>query len=83
VDWSPELSHLLEYLTPRVPPSIGLALHATDIDRTWTYGSHAELTIPGELVDLTAWLAGRKPRQPLTSSTGTLSVPVTKRRAYP
>lgn len=78
-DWSVDLcEHLLDYLTPRVPAGLPLALHATDAGRTWTYGAGAGagsdrvLEISGRLVDLTAWLAGRTPSRPLESTSDSL-----------
>ena len=78
-EWSGELcEHLLDYLAPRVPAGLPLALRASDAGRTWSYGAGAGtdgdgvLEISGRLVDLTAWFAGRTPSRPLGSSSGSL-----------
>lgn len=64
-DWSPEFcTHLLTFLRPRVPEGTHLVLQAPGV--RWEQGEGDEVVIEGKLTDLTAWMAGRQPRGPLT-----------------
>jgi maleylpyruvate isomerase len=69
-DWDPTLcAHLLDFLAPRTPSGVRLTLEPDDHDKTWTSGAGTPLTVHGHLRDLTAWMAGRTPIAPLTSTT--------------
>lgn len=63
-DWSEEFClHLLDFLRPRTPEGIKLVL---DTGTTkWENGDGPVQIVEGRLTDLTAWIAGRQPRQPL------------------
>ena len=64
-DWSQDFCmHLLAFLRPRVPEGTRLVLQAPGV--RWAHGEGDELVIEGKLTDLTAWMAGRQPRGPLT-----------------
>jgi maleylpyruvate isomerase len=66
-DWSrPFCAHVVEFLAPRVPVGVRLALTATDGPESWTQGSGTPVAVRGRLADLAAWLAGRHPVGPLT-----------------
>ncbi|MGW3012375.1 maleylpyruvate isomerase family mycothiol-dependent enzyme [Streptomyces sp. NPDC001219] len=67
-DWPRELCHhLLDHLAPRVPGDLRLVLTATDGTPARRYGPDGapEVTVRGPLTGLAAWLAGRRPDQPL------------------
>ncbi|NUS11043.1 MAG: maleylpyruvate isomerase family mycothiol-dependent enzyme, partial [Streptomyces sp.] len=64
--WPPDLcTHLLGFLSVRVPGGTGLTLTAVDTGQTWTYGRGGQVAVEGRLTDLAAWLAGRAPEGPL------------------
>ncbi|WP_333769077.1 maleylpyruvate isomerase family mycothiol-dependent enzyme [Streptomyces sp. IBSBF 2435] len=66
-DWPPHLcTHLVGFLSVRVPEGIALTLTAVDADLSWRLGDGDPVAAEGRLTDLAAWLAGRLPRQPLT-----------------
>ncbi|WP_406473944.1 hypothetical protein [Streptomyces platensis] len=54
-------------MAPRVPEDPQLVLTATEDTLTRRYGSGEPptVTVRGPLGDLTAWLTGRRPQQPL------------------
>ncbi|MGW5352894.1 maleylpyruvate isomerase family mycothiol-dependent enzyme [Streptomyces sp. NPDC004031] len=65
--WSPQLcTHLLDFLSVRVPGGVGLMVTAVDTGEVWTYGRGARVAVEGRLTDLAAWFAGRRPEQALT-----------------
>jgi maleylpyruvate isomerase len=64
--WSAELcTHLLDFLSVRVPDGVGLTLTAVDTGGVRTYGGGAPVAVRGRLTDLAAWFAGRSPEGPL------------------
>ncbi|ADB34522.1 hypothetical protein Kfla_5512 [Kribbella flavida DSM 17836] len=64
-DWSEAFClHLLEFLQPRVPEGVRLVLQTPDVH--WAHGSGTDTVVAGRLTDVTAWMAGRRPRGPLT-----------------
>jgi maleylpyruvate isomerase len=66
-DWSRSFCrYVVGYLTPRAPAGVLLTLSATDGPWTWTHGEGRPVAVEGRLTDLAAWLAGRRPAQPLT-----------------
>jgi maleylpyruvate isomerase len=66
-DWPPELcTHLLDYLSARIPNGVRLTLTSADGAELWAYGTGGQLTVGGSRSDLAAWLAGRVPARPLT-----------------
>lgn len=66
-DWSPELcTHLVDFLSARVPDGIRLTLGTTDGSWSFTRGEGTPVAVRGRLTDLAAWLAGRVPPRPLT-----------------
>lgn len=63
--WSvPFASHVLE--TMRSGATMALTLHASDLDRSWTYGEGGP-TVTGSVVDLAWWATGRGDGEGLTS----------------
>lgn len=65
--WPPHLCvHLFDFLSVRVPDGTALTLTAVDAGRSWTLGAGAPVAVEGGLTDLAAWLAGRRPQQPLS-----------------
>lgn len=70
--WSPEFcAHVFEFLAPRAPEGVQIELTTPEGD-TWTLGEGHRVQVRGSMTDLAAWLAGRKPVEPVESSTGTL-----------
>lgn len=69
--WPPAFSVLLlDAMTTRAPAEAGFAAYATDLDRTWAFGSGP--TVSGTAVDLGWWLTGRGSGEGLASDGGTL-----------
>jgi maleylpyruvate isomerase len=70
--WSPEFATLLlDAMLVRDASSGPLAVRATDLGRTWTYGEGGP-TVTGAGADLGWWLTGRGSGEGLTSDSGTL-----------
>src|SRR5450755_2253685 len=70
--WSAEFcEHLFEFLAPRVPDGVQIEL-ATPGGELWTLGAGERIGVCGARTDLAAWLAGRRPVNPVESSTGML-----------
>jgi maleylpyruvate isomerase len=66
-DWSPELcTHLVDFLSARVPDGIRFTVGAPDGTWSFTRGDGTAVTVQGRLTDVAAWLAGRVPPRPLT-----------------
>ncbi|WP_344221660.1 maleylpyruvate isomerase family mycothiol-dependent enzyme [Kribbella sancticallisti] len=64
-EWSEEFClHLLDFLRPRTPDGLHLILDTGE--NRWENGSGEPRVLSGRLTDLTAWMAGRQPREPLT-----------------
>ncbi|MEV6281756.1 maleylpyruvate isomerase family mycothiol-dependent enzyme [Kribbella sp. NPDC051770] len=64
-DWPEDFClHLLDFLRPRVPAGTQLVLQAPN--HRWTEGESDQVVVEGNLTDLTAWLAGRRPQRELT-----------------
>jgi maleylpyruvate isomerase len=63
-DWSREFClHLLDFLRPRTPDNTRLVLRAGET--TWENGTGEPRIPTGKLTDLTAWLGGRTPQNPI------------------
>jgi maleylpyruvate isomerase len=63
-DWSHEFClHLLDFLRPRTPDNTRLVLRSSET--TWESGAGEPCVLSGKLTDLTAWLAGRTPQNPI------------------
>jgi maleylpyruvate isomerase len=71
-EWSAEFAvHTIGVLLPRLPDGVGL--RATDVPRTWGAGAAggvraSGVEVVGGVRDLAAWLAGREPDEPPTST---------------
>ncbi|SFF56392.1 maleylpyruvate isomerase [Actinacidiphila alni] len=66
-DWSPELcTHLIGFLSARVPDGIRLTLGPADGSWSFVRGEGTPVAVTGRPADLAAWLAGRVPPRPLT-----------------
>lgn len=74
--WPPAfLTHLVQTLSSRPGVPAGLALHADDLDRTWTTGDPGQataVTVSGRAADLGWWLTGRGEGEGLTVDGGDL-----------
>jgi maleylpyruvate isomerase len=69
-DWSPEfVALLLDYLTSTFAGSEGFVAHATDLDRSWTFGAGGP-TVSGVGTALAWWTTGRGTGDGLTSDDG-------------
>lgn len=71
-DWSPEFATLLlDGMEARGGETTAFQAHATDLDRTWSYGAGGP-TVSGRGSDLGWWLTGRGDGAGLTSDGGAL-----------
>lgn len=73
--WSPELTaHVLDTAVTRGATGTAFTAHATDLDRSWSYGDPAGggPTVSGTAADLAWWLTGRGAGEGLTSDGGEL-----------
>ncbi len=69
--WPPQFAALLlDAMTTRDAAEAGFAAYATDLDRTWAYGTGP--TVSGAAADLGWWLTGRGDGAGLTSDGGDL-----------
>lgn len=65
--WSvPFAIHVLESRRTRLDASIAFTAHASDLDRSWTYGEGGP-TVTGSVVDLAWWATGRGDGEGLAS----------------
>lgn len=67
--WSPALlDHLVEFLAPRVPRGVLVALVPGGGASRWELGDGALVRVHArQAADLVAWLAGREPSEPVTA----------------
>lgn len=72
--WPAEFAELLlDSMASRDVADAGFTAHATDLDRTWTYGDASSgPTVSGTAADLGWWLTGRGSGEGLTSDRGEL-----------
>jgi maleylpyruvate isomerase len=69
-NWTPAFcTHLIDFLTPRVPEGTELTLISPH--GRWSLGEGEPVEVSGDITDIAAWLAGREHR-PLTTSTPSL-----------
>jgi maleylpyruvate isomerase len=69
-DWGPEfITLLLDHLAATDDGAQGLTAHATDLDRSWTFGSGGP-TVSGVGSALAWWMTGRGTGDGLTSDDG-------------
>jgi maleylpyruvate isomerase len=70
--WSvPFAAHVLDARSGRGSAGPAFSVHATDLDRTWTYGETGPL-VSGPAVELAWWVTGRGDGAGLTSDDGAL-----------
>jgi maleylpyruvate isomerase len=70
--WPPEFAaHLLDAMLAKGVSAGPFRAHATDLDRTWTFGDGGP-TVSGTGADLGWWLSGRGGGEGLTSDSGVL-----------
>lgn len=61
-DWTPAFcTHLIDFLTPRVPDGTKLTLISPQ--GQWTLGEGEPVEVSGDVTDIAAWLAGREHRE--------------------
>jgi maleylpyruvate isomerase len=67
--WAPALlDHLVEFLAPRVPEGVLVALVPGGGASRWEVGAGALVRVHAERAeDLVSWLAGREPGAPVTA----------------
>ena len=63
---APFAAGLVDAMRTRVQVSTGFTAHASDVDRSWTFGDGGPV-VSGALVDLAWWLTGRGSGEGLTS----------------
>ena len=72
-DWAPEFAAaLIDSMARREVAESSFTVHATDLDRSWTFGPAAGPTVTGRSVELAWWLTGRGAGEELTSDDGGL-----------
>lgn len=72
-DWEVDFFlHLTQFLAPRAPGDLAITLAPSDEAPARTIGTGPEVRVTGSTAALTAWLAGRDPREPVRSDSGEL-----------
>lgn len=72
-DWESDFFvHLTQFLAPRAPEDVVLTLTPNDDAPPRTIGSGTAVQVTGSTAALTAWLAGRDPREAVRSDSGEL-----------